>query len=62
MGIKSPSLAKEIVVILILKLALIFIIWMLFFRPVQVDQSNSAINNQFLNASPSASKESDNDR
>lgn len=63
MGIKRPSLAKEIVAILVLKLALIFTLKVLFFSsPVNVNQGNTAIDNQFLNASPSASKESDNDR
>ncbi|EKE75489.1 cytochrome oxidase putative small subunit CydP [Gallaecimonas xiamenensis] len=63
MGMKRPALAKEIAAILVLKLALIITFKLVFFSdPVDVNQGATAIDNQFLNASPSASKESDNDR
>ncbi|WKE66678.1 hypothetical protein PVT67_05385 [Gallaecimonas kandeliae] len=61
MGIRNPSLKKEILAILVVKLALIVTIKVLYFS-APADQGAAAIEQQFLSAKPSTSKEADNDR
>lgn len=60
---RGSSLKKEIIAILAIKLALIFTIKALFFSDaVNVEQGQTAIDNQLLGSSNHQSKEADNDQ